>query len=85
MIPIDTIERTAGRLMAKAAIEIPQDYLDGLKTASAREKGDLASFVLQAMLENHEAAKEDNRAMCGAPARRAGTSNCPMKRWSKAE
>ena len=51
--------------MDKAAIEIPQDYLDGLKEAARTEDGDLSSFVLKAMLENYEAAKEDRRAMCG--------------------
>ncbi|MEO1472238.1 MAG: fumarate hydratase, partial [Pseudomonadota bacterium] len=65
MIPIDLIERTAERLMDKAAIEIPDDYLDGLKAAAETEDGELATFVLKAMLENYEAAKEDRRAMCG--------------------
>lgn len=65
MIPIQTLHTTALTLMEKAAIEIPQDYLDGLKAAARTEDGDLASFVLQAMLENYEAAKEDRRAMCG--------------------
>ncbi|MEM7596738.1 MAG: fumarate hydratase [Pseudomonadota bacterium] len=65
MIPIDLIQSTAEDLMAKAAIEIPQDYLDGLKAAAKTEDGDLSSFVLKAMLENYEAAKEDGRAMCG--------------------
>ena len=51
--------------MAKAAIEIPQDYLDGLRRAADTEKGDLSAFVIQAMLENYEAAKQDRRAMCG--------------------
>ncbi len=51
--------------MAKAAIEIPLDYLDGLKAATDTEDGELSSFVLQAMLDNYEAAKEDRRAMCG--------------------
>ena len=64
MIPIATIQDTAERLMAKAAIEIPDDYLTGLKAMAAREKGDLSAFVLEAMLENYEAAKEDRRAMC---------------------
>lgn len=64
MIPIATIQDTAERLMAKAAIEIPDDYLTGLKAMTAREKGDLSAFVLEAMLENYEAAKEDRRAMC---------------------
>ena len=64
-IPISAIENTAEDLMAKATIEIPQDYLDGLTAAADTEKGDLASFVLQAMLDNYQAAKEDRRAMCG--------------------
>ena len=65
MIPKDVIESTANELMAKAAIEIPDDYLTGLKKAADSEDGDLSSFVLHAMLENYDAAKEDGRAMCG--------------------
>lgn len=65
MIPLSLIGQTAETLMAKAAIEIPQDYLDGLKRAAETEDGDLSSFVLRAMLENYEAAREDRRAMCG--------------------
>src|SRR6476660_10215936 len=65
MIPLTTLERTAYELMAKAAIEIPDDYLDGLRRCANTEKGDLSAFVIQAMLENYEAAKEDRRAMCG--------------------
>ena len=65
MISIDLVRSVAGELMARAAIEIPQDYLDGLKHAAARETGDLSAFVLQAMLDNYQAAKEDGRAMCG--------------------
>ena len=72
MIAIDLIQSTAETLMDKAAIEIPQDYLDGLRATAAVEDGDLSSFVLQAMLENYEAAKEDRRAMCG-------DTGCP--RW----
>ncbi len=72
MIPIDVIEKTAGTLMDKAAIEIPDDYLTGLQHAAETEDGDLSSFVLQAMLENYKAAKEDRRAMCG-------DTGCP--RW----
>ena len=64
MISIDVVERAALKLTEKAAIEIPDDYLTGLKAAAAAEDGDLSSFVLQAMLENYEAAKQDRRAMC---------------------
>ncbi|MET4127583.1 fumarate hydratase [Roseovarius sp. MBR-6] len=72
MIPIDLIQSTAETLMDKAAIEIPEDYLLGLEAAAETEDGDLSSFVLQAMLENYKAAKEDRRAMCG-------DTGCP--RW----
>ncbi len=65
MIPIAFVQRTAEDLMAKAAIEIPEDYLAGLRRCADTEKGDLSAFVIQAMLENYEAAKEDRRAMCG--------------------
>src|SRR6202035_5790515 len=65
MIPLSSDQRIAEDLMAKAAIEIPDDYLAGLRRCADTEKGDLSSFVIKAMLENYEAAKEDRRAMCG--------------------
>ncbi len=64
MIPTALIENTAYRLMTKAGIEIPDDYLAGIKAMTSTETGDLSAFVLQAMLENWEAAKEDRRPMC---------------------
>ncbi len=64
MISTETIEATAFDLMSKAAIEIPDDYLNGIKAMADVESGDLSAFVLQAMLENWEAAKEDRRPMC---------------------
>ncbi len=72
MIDPGIIETTANSLMEKAAIEIPDDYLQGLKATAEVEDGDLSSFVLQAMLENYEVAKQDRRAMCG-------DTGCP--RW----
>ncbi len=50
--------------MATAAIEIPADYLAGIQAMAKIEDGDLSAFVLQAMLENWEAASEDRRPMC---------------------
>ena len=67
MISLSSIQRTAEDLMAKAAIEIPDDYLTGLRQCADTEKGDLSAFVIKAMLENYDAAKEDRRAMCGGP------------------
>ena len=64
LIPSGLIQETAEQLMARAAIEIPDDYLTGLRAMAADEEGDLSSFVLQAMLENYDAAKEDRRPMC---------------------
>ncbi|MFT2095750.1 fumarate hydratase [Acidiphilium multivorum] len=65
MIVLESIVETAKNLMAKAAIEIPDDYLEGLRKCADRETGDLSAFVIKAMLENYDAAKEDRRAMCG--------------------
>ena len=65
MIAIDVIQKTAEQLMEQAAIEIPDDYLHGLQQAAKAEDGDLSSFVLDAMLQNYEAAKQDRSAMCG--------------------
>ena len=65
MIPIAALQRTAETLMAKAAIEIPEDYLAGLRRCADTEKGELSAFVIKAMLDNYEAAKQDRRAMCG--------------------
>lgn len=50
--------------MAKAAIEIPEDYLGGLRRMADTETGELSAFVIQAMLDNYEAATEDQRPMC---------------------
>lgn len=58
------IEEAAYQIMKKAAIDIPDDYLTGIKGMVDREKGDLSAFVLSAMLENYEAASEDRRPMC---------------------
>ena len=65
MIEQSVLQSTAEALMAKAAIEIPDDYLGGLRQCANTETGELSAFVIQAMLENYDAAKEDRRAMCG--------------------
>ena len=63
-IPAATIEAAGLEIMKKAAIEIPRDYLDGIKAMQETEQNELSRFVLQAMLENWEVAEEDRRAMC---------------------
>src|SRR5260370_26234459 len=65
MIAISNVQRAAEELMAKAAIEIPEDYRAGLRKCADTEKGDVSACVLRAMRENYDAAKEDGRAMCG--------------------
>ena len=64
MITHKTIETAAYAIMAKAAIDIPDDYLAGIKGMIDVEKGDLSAFVLKAMVDNYEAATEDRRPMC---------------------
>lgn len=64
MIKADTIEKAAEQIMSNAAIDIPDDYKSGIKAMIDIEKGDLSAFVLEAMLENWEAATADRRPMC---------------------
>jgi L(+)-tartrate dehydratase alpha subunit len=65
MILIKTVEEVAENLMERAAIDIPEDYLGGLEEMAECEEGELASFVIRAMIENYRAASDDRRAMCG--------------------
>jgi L(+)-tartrate dehydratase alpha subunit len=64
MIPAKLIEDTARELTARAAIDIPPDYRDGVRRARDREHEKLARFVLTEMLRNWEIATEDRRPMC---------------------
>ena len=60
----DLLREAATEIMARAAIEIPRDYRDGIRGMLGREQHELSRFVLEAMLENWEAAEADRRAMC---------------------
>lgn len=64
MIPIDRIETAAREVMRRAAIEIPADFRDGVQAMRKTETGGLSRFVIHAMVENWQAAKEDRRPMC---------------------
>ena len=64
MIENRWVEEAAYQIMSKAAIDIPEDYLTGIKGMIDVESGELSAFVLQAMVENYEAATEDRRPMC---------------------
>jgi L(+)-tartrate dehydratase alpha subunit len=63
-IRAETIEEAGLEIMRMAAIEIPRDYLDGIRAMMATEENELSRFVLQAMVENWEVAETDRRAMC---------------------
>ena len=63
-IAIDAVEGAAAEIMRRASIEIPRDYKDGIKTMVEEETSELGRFVLEAMLENWEAAEDDQRPMC---------------------
>ena len=64
MIAADRIEEAAYGAMVRAGIEIPADYESGLRGMAQSETGDLSAFVIAAMLENYEAARQDRRPMC---------------------
>src|SRR5215831_2198838 len=63
-IPAKLIEDTARELMARAAIDIPPDYRQGVERARDRESSRLARFVLTEMLRNWDVATADRRPMC---------------------
>ncbi len=64
MIAAERIEEAAYDAMFRAGIDIPADYLGGLREMAQSETGDLSAFVIGAMLENYEAATADRRPMC---------------------
>src|SRR5258706_14134767 len=64
VIAAKLIEDTARELTARAAIDIPVDYREGVRLARDREKNRLARFVLEQMLGNWEIASADRRPMC---------------------
>ncbi|RLA10318.1 MAG: fumarate hydratase, partial [Gammaproteobacteria bacterium] len=64
MISDSQIEQAAWQIMAKAAIDIPDDYRRGIEDMAKWEKGDLSCFVLKTMMDNWDAASEDRRPMC---------------------
>jgi L(+)-tartrate dehydratase alpha subunit len=63
-IAIKLVEDTARELMARAAIDIPPDYREGIRQARDLEASKLPRFVLTEMLENWTIATEDRRPMC---------------------
>jgi L(+)-tartrate dehydratase alpha subunit len=63
-IPAKLVEDAARELMARAAIDIPPDYLEGVRRARDQESSRLARFVLTEMLRNWEIATAERRPMC---------------------
>jgi L(+)-tartrate dehydratase alpha subunit len=63
-IAIKLVEDTARELMARAAIDIPPDYREGIRQARDLETSKLPRFVLTEMLENWNIATADRRPMC---------------------
>jgi L(+)-tartrate dehydratase alpha subunit len=63
-ISIEAVSDAGMENMRRAAIDIPDDYRDGIRTMVEREDNELSRFVLEAMIENWEAAEADRRAMC---------------------
>jgi L(+)-tartrate dehydratase alpha subunit len=63
-IPAKLVEDVARELTARAAIDIPGDYRDGVIRARDREDNRIARFVLDEMLRNWEIATAERRPMC---------------------
>ena len=63
-IALERLGEAAHRIMTAAAIEIPEDYREGVRSMLGEERNELSRFVLEAMIGNWEAAEADRRAMC---------------------
>jgi L(+)-tartrate dehydratase alpha subunit len=63
-IAINRIGPVAAELMRRAAIDIPDDVRAGIARMAQTEAEPLSRFVLEALLENWQAAEQDRRAMC---------------------
>lgn len=64
MIPISKVEEAALEVMKRAAIDIPDDYRQGIEKCSRAETGELSRFVIHTMQDNWKAASTDRRPMC---------------------
>ena len=64
MISNAIIEQASYEIMKQAAIDIPDDYLNGIKSVAEKESEELSGFVIKTMVSNYEAATGDRRPMC---------------------
>jgi L(+)-tartrate dehydratase alpha subunit len=64
MINENLVEQAGLEIMRRAAIDIPDDFRDGITGMMKTEANELSQFVLQSMVENWEAAEGDRRPMC---------------------
>lgn len=64
MISESTLQEAAYEIMRQAAIRIPEDYRNGIREARTNETHSLSCFVMDTMLDNWDAAIEDQRPMC---------------------
>ncbi len=64
MITLDVVETAGYDIMRKAAIDIPEDYLAGIKAIQKTEQQTLSGYVIKTLVDNYEAATEDRRPMC---------------------
>lgn len=64
MISESTLQEAAYEIMRRAAIRIPEDYRNGIREARTNEQHSLSCFVMDTMLDNWDAAIEDQRPMC---------------------
>ena len=64
MIELNAIETAGYEIMKKAAIDIPEDYLAGIRRSQETETNTLSGYVIKTMIDNYDAATEDRRPMC---------------------
>jgi L(+)-tartrate dehydratase alpha subunit len=64
-VPDAVVEAAAFDLMHRAAIDIPPDVRQAIRTMTSQEEDRLSRFVLEEIEVNYGAAADDRRPMCG--------------------
>ena len=77
MITHESIEEAAFAIMAKAAIDIPEDYFNGIKAMIDVEKGDLSTFVSGGGVEAVHQLREQE-ALVGQPVARVARQDAQV-------
>ena len=63
-LPVSALKEAVARLLVEANVRIPDDILEGLRQAAARERSELGRRTLEQLIRNYEIAAEERLPVC---------------------